>query len=147
MSATQEWVTPIGGTSRTARRRRAARRAEYRAEQERLAPNEALARLVIARRIRYGLTQEQLAERTGTSESTISRLESGQHRPSAANQYIARGAGGSPRYRARWASSPAASWTLRANASGLASSSTIACLPSGDRAATRASRGVAPIPA
>ena len=55
---------------------------EYRAEQERLAPYEALARMVIARRIRYGLTQEKLADRMGTSESAISRLESGQHRPS-----------------------------------------------------------------
>jgi transcriptional regulator with XRE-family HTH domain len=65
-----------------ARRRRARRSAEYRAEQERLAPYEALARMVIARRIRYGLTQQQLAERMGTSVPAISRLESGQHRPS-----------------------------------------------------------------
>ena len=37
--------------------------------------------MIIARRIRYGVTQEQLAERMGTSVSAISRLESGQHRP------------------------------------------------------------------
>jgi len=40
--------------------------------------------MIVARRIRYGLTQEQLAERMGTSVSAISRLESGQHRPSLA---------------------------------------------------------------
>jgi len=82
MAAEQEWVSPIGSTSRAARRRRAGRSAEYRAEHDRLAPYEALARMIIARRIRYSLTQEQLAERMGTSESAISRLESGQHRPS-----------------------------------------------------------------
>src|SRR5437899_806794 len=82
MTTNQDWISPIGSTSRPARRRRAARSAEYRVEQERLAPYEALARMVIARRIRYGLTQEQLAGRMGTSESAISRLESGQHRPS-----------------------------------------------------------------
>jgi transcriptional regulator with XRE-family HTH domain len=37
--------------------------------------------MIITRRIRYGLTQEQLAERMGTSVPAISRLESGQHRP------------------------------------------------------------------
>jgi ribosome-binding protein aMBF1 (putative translation factor) len=81
MTDQQGWVSPIGATSRAARRRRAARSPEYRAEQERLTPYEALARMVITRRIRYALTQEQLAERMGTSVSAISRLESGQHRP------------------------------------------------------------------
>lgn len=57
------------------------RNAEYRAEAVRLAPYEALARLIIARRIRYELTQEQLAKRMGTSVPAVSRLESGQHRP------------------------------------------------------------------
>lgn len=38
--------------------------------------------MVIARRIRYGLTQRQLAERMGTSISAISRVENGTHRPS-----------------------------------------------------------------
>lgn len=37
--------------------------------------------MVIARRIRYGLTQGQLAARMGTSISAISRLENGAHRP------------------------------------------------------------------
>lgn len=81
MNRSEEWVSPIGSTSRGARRRRARESADYRDEQERLAPYEALARMVIARRIRYELTQEQLAERMGTSVSAISRLESGQHRP------------------------------------------------------------------
>lgn len=38
--------------------------------------------MVIARRIQYGLTQGQLAERMGTSVSAISRVENGTHRPS-----------------------------------------------------------------
>lgn len=81
MTTRQEQVSPIGSTSRAARRRRAVRSAEYRAEHDRLAPYEALARMIIVRRIRYGFTQEQLAERMRTSISAISRLESGQHRP------------------------------------------------------------------
>jgi ribosome-binding protein aMBF1 (putative translation factor) len=81
MTRRADWVSPIGRTITSDIRRRAARSAEYRAEKERLAPYEAIARMVIARRIRYDLTQEQLAERMGTSVSAISRLESGQHRP------------------------------------------------------------------
>jgi ribosome-binding protein aMBF1 (putative translation factor) len=73
---------PVGRTHQEARRRRATESASYRAEQARLAPYEALARMVIARRIRYGLTQRQLAERMGTSVSAISRVENGTHRPS-----------------------------------------------------------------
>ena len=84
MTVEQEWVSPVGSRSQAASRRRAGRSAEYRSEHGRLAPYEALARMIVARRIRYGLTQEQLAERMGTSVSAISRLESGQHRPSLA---------------------------------------------------------------
>lgn len=84
MTAEQELVSPVGRTSQAASRRRAGRSAEHRAEHDRLAPYEALARMIIARRIRYRLTQELLAERMGTSVSAISRLESGQHRPSLA---------------------------------------------------------------
>jgi len=52
---------------------------EFRAEYERLAPYEALARLVIKRRGELGLTQAELAAQMGTTTSTVSRIESGQH--------------------------------------------------------------------
>lgn len=74
-------TSPIGSSSVEARRRRTTRSAVYRSEAARLAPYEGLARMVIARRIRDGLTQGQLAARMGTSVPAISRLESGQHRP------------------------------------------------------------------
>lgn len=71
--------TSVGTDATAARRRRAKRSAEYRAEEQRLAPFEQVARMVIDRRIQLGMTQEQLAERMGTTSSTISRIESGQH--------------------------------------------------------------------
>jgi transcriptional regulator with XRE-family HTH domain len=43
-----------------------------------------IARFVIQRRAELGMTQEQLAERMGTSHSAISRIESGQHQTSVA---------------------------------------------------------------
>jgi len=54
-----------------------------RAEHERLAPFEALARLVIMRRAALGLSQRQLAARMGTTTSAISRIESGRHATNA----------------------------------------------------------------
>jgi len=57
--------------------------AEIRGEHERLAPFEALARLVIMRRAALGLTQEQLAGRMNTTASAISRIESGAHATNA----------------------------------------------------------------
>ena len=74
--------SPVGSTTQASRRRRARNSGAYRAEQERLAPFEALARLVIKHRAALGLSQEQLAERMGTSHSAISRLESGRHKTS-----------------------------------------------------------------
>lgn len=56
---------------------------EFRAEYERLAPYEALARIVIMRRGALGLTQKELAIRMGTTASAISRIESGRHVTSA----------------------------------------------------------------
>lgn len=76
--------SPVGTTAAKAAERRRRRDPAYRAAQERLAPYEGIARFVIMRRAALGLTQEQLAERMGTSHSAISRIESGQHRTSVA---------------------------------------------------------------
>jgi len=75
-------TSPIGSSAADARRRRARRSAAYRAEQARLAPYEDIARLVIKHRMALGLTQQDVAERMGTSHSAISRIESGQHKTS-----------------------------------------------------------------
>lgn len=75
---------PIGTPATDASRRRRRRDPEHRAAQERLGPYEGIARFVITRRAELGLTQEQLAERMGTSHSAISRIETGQHRTSVA---------------------------------------------------------------
>ncbi|HET7052450.1 MAG TPA: helix-turn-helix transcriptional regulator [Solirubrobacterales bacterium] len=56
---------------------------EFRAEYERLAPYEELARIVIMRRAALGLTQAQLAALMGTTASAVSRIESGQHATNA----------------------------------------------------------------
>ena len=77
-------TNPIGTSATDGRRRRADRSAVYRAEQARLAQFEELARLVIKHRAALGLTQQELAERVGTSHSAISRIESGRHRTSVA---------------------------------------------------------------
>ncbi len=52
---------------------------EVRAEYERVASYEALARIIVARRGALGLTQAELARRMKTTASVISRIESGQH--------------------------------------------------------------------
>lgn len=72
-------VGPVGATVVESRERRARANVAYREEQDRLAPYEQLARIVIGRRMHLGLTQAKLAERMGTSHSAISRIESGQH--------------------------------------------------------------------
>lgn len=56
---------------------------QFRAEYERLAPYEELARIVIMRRAALSLTQAELAARMGTTASAVSRIESGQHATSA----------------------------------------------------------------
>jgi len=75
-------TSPVGTTVADAMRRRAERSAAYRAEERRLAQFEELARLVIMHRAALGLTQQELAERMGTSHSAISRIESGRHKTS-----------------------------------------------------------------
>lgn len=73
-------LDPIGDRIAVTRARRA-HSADYRAAKEAVAPYEAIARLLIAYRVRHGLTQKDLAERIGTTGTAISRLEAGQYPP------------------------------------------------------------------
>lgn len=66
--------------SLAARRRRS--NPEYDAFERRHAQSLAIADLVILHRTRQGLTQHELAERMGTSDTAVARLESGFHLPS-----------------------------------------------------------------
>jgi ribosome-binding protein aMBF1 (putative translation factor) len=70
-------VSPVGSTHGASTRR--SRDPEYQQQLRRLAPYERVARMVIMRRMLAGWTQQELAERVGTSHSVISRIESGQH--------------------------------------------------------------------
>ncbi len=75
--------SPIGTSVSEHIERKRASSKRYREAQERLQPFEQLARIVIMRRARLGLSQQELAERMGTTASVVSRIESGQHRTSA----------------------------------------------------------------
>ena len=55
---------------------------EYRREYEALDEEFAMNRALIDARVQAGLTQEQLAEKMETSQSTIARLEGGRAMPS-----------------------------------------------------------------
>ena len=57
---------------------------EFAEEYEALRPEYELARSLIGLRIERGLTQKELAERMNTTQSVISRLESGSANPSLA---------------------------------------------------------------
>lgn len=74
--------SPIGTTVSEDVEQRRARSATFAKTQDRLRPFEEIARVVIMRRAQLGLTQQELAERMGTTKSVISRIESGQHRTS-----------------------------------------------------------------
>ncbi len=66
----------------------------YRKSYEEMGPEFELARALIAARSRAGLTQAQLAARMETSQSVVSRLESGQAHPSTKTlERIARATG------------------------------------------------------
>ena len=56
--------------------------AQTRAEFDALAPEFDAARELVAARAKAGLSQAQVAERMGTTQSTITRLESGKRPPS-----------------------------------------------------------------
>lgn len=48
---------------------------------ERLGPEFAVIEIIIRKRVEKGLTQKELAERIGTKQSAIARLESGTYNP------------------------------------------------------------------
>jgi ribosome-binding protein aMBF1 (putative translation factor) len=54
---------------------------EVRAEFEALAPEYAIARVLIEARARAGLSQSEVAERMRTTQSVVARLESGRSAP------------------------------------------------------------------
>jgi ribosome-binding protein aMBF1 (putative translation factor) len=74
--------SPIGATVSEHIQRKLANNKDYREAYERLLPFEQIARIAIMRRAQLGLSQQQVAERMGTTTSVISRIESGQHRTS-----------------------------------------------------------------
>lgn len=55
---------------------------EVKAEYDKLAPEYTLFREMLQARKRAKLTQDQVAERMGTTKSAVARLESASHRPS-----------------------------------------------------------------
>ena len=55
---------------------------EYRREYEKLEPEFQIARQIIGARIKKKMTQEQLAEKVGTGQAVISRLEGMNAKPS-----------------------------------------------------------------
>ena len=74
--------SPIGTSVADDVERKRSKSASHRDAAERLEPFEQLARVVIMRRAKLGLSQRDLAKRMGTTPSVISRIESGQHRTS-----------------------------------------------------------------
>jgi transcriptional regulator with XRE-family HTH domain len=60
---------------------RETRDAEFRAERAALQPEYDYRRALIEARLAAGLTQQQLADRLGTHQSAIARMESGKHVP------------------------------------------------------------------
>ena len=72
-------IGPIGSTSEEAAARRYRRSAEYRAQHDHLAPYRSIARVVIIGRAARGWTQKQLADELGTTNTAVSRIESGRH--------------------------------------------------------------------
>lgn len=79
-----EPFSPIGTPAAVVSQRRAERSPAYRAQRDTRASFREIAWLVIKYRMEHSLTQQQLAERVGTSYSQISRIESGRHATSIA---------------------------------------------------------------
>jgi len=57
---------------------------EIKAEYDRLGPEYEIIDAIIRKRLESGMSQKQLAEKIGTKQSALSRLESGNYNPSLA---------------------------------------------------------------
>lgn len=57
---------------------------EIKAEYDRLGPEYEIIEAIIRKRLEKGISQKQLAEKMGTKQSALSRLESGTYNPSLA---------------------------------------------------------------
>lgn len=79
MTTTDKTISPLGSTAQQATSRRYARSAEYREQHDRLAPYRVIADAVILARGAHKLTQRELGEMLGTTDTAISRIESGRH--------------------------------------------------------------------
>ncbi len=73
-------TSPVGSTAEEASNRRASQSSEYLEQREALAGCREIAWLLIKYRMDRGLSQQQLAALVGTSNSQISRIQSGRHR-------------------------------------------------------------------
>lgn len=65
-------------------KKRALRDPEIKAEYDRLGPEYEIIEAIIRKRLEKGMSQKQLAEKMGTKQSALSRLESGNYNPSLA---------------------------------------------------------------
>jgi len=57
---------------------------EIKAEYDRLGPEYEIIEAIIRKRLERGMSQKQLADKMGTKQSALSRLESGTYNPSLA---------------------------------------------------------------
>jgi ribosome-binding protein aMBF1 (putative translation factor) len=73
----EEWISPIGQSITESIEEEERLDPEYKAERERNRPRRELARLLMLRRVELDLSQQELADRMGTSVAVISRLERG----------------------------------------------------------------------
>jgi transcriptional regulator with XRE-family HTH domain len=74
---TREWISPIGMSIEESIAEQERLHPELKKERERNRPRRELARMLMIRRIELDLSQQELAERMGTTVAVISRLELG----------------------------------------------------------------------
>ena len=74
---TKEWISPIGRSVEDWILELEAENPGFKKDRERNRPRRELARVLMTRRTELDLTQQELADRMGTSVAVISRLERG----------------------------------------------------------------------